>query len=51
MQINYIINFLSIINKNIIYSIKFRVSDCTFKKIQGVDLHMTQSLEGIVYLF
>ena len=35
--------FLSIVNKNITYSRKFRVSNYIFRKAQGIDLQITQS--------
>ena len=42
----FLLIFLSIVNKNIIHSEKFRVSDCTFRKVQDIDLDMTQKLGG-----
>ena len=51
MQIDLSVNFfLSINNKNITHSREFRVSNCTFRKVQGVDLQMTQSSRAIVHI-
>ena len=44
VQIDLYVNFWLIINNNITHSKKCRVSGCIFRKIEGVDLHMIQSL-------
>ena len=43
VQIDLLLVFQSIVNENITHLRKFRVSDCTFRKVKGVDLRMTQS--------
>ena len=51
VQIDPSVNFSSIINKNITYSRKFKISGYTFRNIQGVNLYMTQNSGNIVHLF